>query len=248
MGGQLSLVKLLYIVGKKIASMFFLECYNGNMNTIYFLGGSSRSGKTTIFNKVIHEKPMIAVSSDALREGARNILLDESYLSISSLHLNGDVVFHRPGEGKDVSHTKQFSQTLTEDELTWKAVLGLINHYDRKDIPLVIEGIAVTPERVNDLKLKNLQIRAAFVGFTDVSYLETMIAHAHIKKDWIYKMIQESNGDDIEVRKWFAEQLEENKEMANKAKKYGYEFFSLDTNSFEDYCDTVTKYLVSSNA
>ncbi len=214
------------------------------MNTLYLIGGSPRSGKTTILNTFLKKKPIIAVSSDALREAARNILLDESYVSIKSLSIESDIVFHRPGENIDILHTKHFKKEITEDDLTWKAVVGLINHYDRKDIPLIVEGMTITPERVKSLNLRNLKIQAVFVGFIDNTHLDTMLTNAFTYKDWVYTWIQEHDGDDSHVREWFAEQVKENKRKSILAQEFGHKFFSITDFSREVYIEKVVDYLL----
>ncbi len=216
------------------------------MNTVYLIGGSPRSGKTIIFNEVIKQKPMIAVSSDALREAARFTLLEERFVTIQKLSFEGDATFHRAGENKDISHTKHFFYEIDQEELTWNTIKGLISYYDRKGgVPLIIEGMAITPERVKSLSVKDLEIRAVFLGFTDESYFEKIFEYSNDKKDWIYKKInQEDGGDDSAVRKWLKEELVKNKNAAALAEEYGYKFFSPHENSFEEYRNKVVKYLL----
>ncbi|MDB5259086.1 MAG: hypothetical protein JWO73_294 [Candidatus Taylorbacteria bacterium] len=216
------------------------------MNNLYLIGGSPRSGKTIIFKEMINRKPMIAISSDALRESARYTLTEEPFVSIQKLSFEGDVSFHRAGENKDISHAKHFSYDIDQEELTWKAIVGLINFYDRKSgNSLIIEGMAITPERVKSLSLKNLKIKAAFVGFTDDSHLKNILEYAHANEDWVHKKITlEDGGDDSSVRKWFNEELGKNKEDATLAKEYGYEFFSPHEGSFEEYTNKVVEYLL----
>lgn len=189
---------------------------------------------------------MIAISSDAVREGARYALTGESYININKLSFAGDVIFHRAGEDQSISHTKHFFEDINQDELTWKVILGLINFYDRHDTPLIIEGMVITPEHVKGLNLKNLKIRAAFVGFLDQEYLNTILEYSRAKKDWIYtKIMEENKGDDSSIREWFKNELVKNKIIARKVKEYGYEFFSPGKESFEEYRDKVASYLLS---
>ncbi len=216
------------------------------MSTLYLIGGSPRSGKTVIFNELIQQKPMIAVSADALREAARYALLEERFVTIQKLCFEGDAVFHRAGEDKGISHSKHFSHEIDQEELTWNAIKGLIGYYDRKGgASLAIEGMAITPERVKSLSVSELDIRAVFLGFTDESYFENIIEYSNANKDWIHKKInQEDGGDDSNVRKWFEEELAKNKKAAALAEQNGYKFFSPHGGSFEEYRDKVVKYLL----
>ncbi len=216
-----------------------------NMNNLYLIGGSTRSGKTTILNKVIKAKPMIAVNTDAIREGLRKALIDESSVTINKLSFFGDVTFHRLSENNDINHTKHFSQDISQDDLTWNAVAGLINYYDSKYVDLIIEGMVITPERVKSLALKNFKIKAAFVGITEDTNLNTIFEQANLNKDWVYTKISENNGDNAVIIKAFNEEIEKSKKIAIMASEFGYKFFPFNNNDFEGYCNGVVDYLLS---
>ena len=215
------------------------------MSTLYTIGGSARSGKTTTLNMIMERHPIMAISFDAVREGMRNALIGESYISATSISFEGKATFHRPGEKSDITHTEQFSQETNQDDLAWKTMEGIIAFYDRKNISLAIEGASITPERIKKLNLKNLILRPVFVGFMNESYLDTILEQSNIKKDWIYRWIQENNGDDTVVRNWFDNQLQENYLIAQQAKEYGYHFFEIKENNFEENCKAMAKYLLS---
>lgn len=203
------------------------------MNHLYIIGGSTRSGKTTILNKVIMAKPMIAVQTDAIREGLRKSLTGESFITINNLLFSGDVNFHRLGENVDITHTKHFSQEISQDELTWNAVAGLISYYDGKGIDLIIEGMEITPERVKSLVLKDLIIKAAFVSITRDSDLSAAL-----------EQVNENNGANTLLKKLFDEEVEKRKKVPIMASKYGYKFFSFTNDDFEGYCNDIVKYLL----
>lgn len=217
------------------------------MNTLYLIGGSPRSGKTTIFRKIVTQKPMLAITTDGLREAIRYTIIEESFATIKKLSFSGQATFHKAGENKDESHTKDFSYDIDQEELTWKNIVGLVNYYDRpRGASIVIEGMAITPERVKSLSLKNLELKVVFLGFTDESHFEKIFEYSNINKDWIHKKInEEDGGDDSHVRKWLKETLEENKKMEALATEYGYSFFSPHEGDFDEYCDKVVKYLLN---
>lgn len=184
----------------------------------------------------------MAISFDALREGVRNIFLDESHVTIKHIGFKGNATFSRPGDSALIH--KEFSLDTSQDELTLKALTGMINGFDRKNIDLIIEGLAITPEYVHSLQLKNLEVRAVFVGFVEDRYLESLLKYAYENKDWIYTAIQENNGDDTKVREWFQETKEQNKKLALAAKEYGYGFFPVNNESFDIHIKEATDYLL----
>lgn len=217
------------------------------MNTLYLIGGSARSGKSTILNKLIQNAACHATSTDSLRAGIRKALLDESYISVDKLSFTGELTFRKPGEPSQPQHQRHFFKEVSEDEITWQTAVGLIEHHDRNDTSLALEGIAITPERVQTLKLKNLKIKAVFVGFTSSSAFEHILGHSVRQQDWIYTVIhKEQQGDDTTMRSWLTEEMEKSLKTAEDAKKLGYPFFQLDGANFEGYCNNVVKELLAS--
>lgn len=214
------------------------------MSTLYLLGGAARSGKTTIAFNFLKKTAVPVYASDILREGARRIFSDESYISVEKLSVSGDLSFHRPGEPADQKHDIHFSKELTDDDLAWNVVEGIINKFDRKDISVMIEGVHITPERVQQLQLKNLSIKAAFVGFIDDLYLEVMLEQAKKNNDWINKAIQEDNGDETRIRQWYQTEVEKNRKLQRETEAAGYVFFPLSVSDFETYCQEVTNYFL----
>jgi 2-phosphoglycerate kinase len=211
------------------------------MATLYVIGGSSRSGKTTILQNFLAVKSVMPISFEALREGVRNIFLDESRVTIEDITFNGNASFRRPGNLEIVQ--KEFSFHLSQDVLTKKALTGMIKGFDRVNRDLIIEGADIDPEYVHSLELQNLKIKAVFVGFTEDEYLDVVLTHATDLKDWVHVVIQEHNGDDSEVRKWYQETKEKNKQMALLAKEYGYGFFSIQADDFPKHVKEAVGYL-----
>lgn len=222
------------------------------MNNLYLIGGSERSGKTTILHKIIKANPMIAIQTDAIRGSIEKVLFDEMEIiaPIGQVSFSGDVIFQRPidnskKEREDI--TKHFSKKILEGELVWDAIVGLISHYDNssrlvpkgsteKSIDLIIEGIEIKPERVKTLNTKNFLIKPVFVGYTEDTNFDITIIQ--FKKEG-FKV------DDIEyVKKKHDEHVEKGKGIAISANKCGYKFFSFDNNNFEEYCRDVSDYLL----
>jgi 2-phosphoglycerate kinase len=198
------------------------------MNYLYLIGGSPRSGKTTILKRFLTVKPMIAIQTDAIREGLRSALIDEKFVTISKLSISGEVIFQRLTDNVNADITKRFSQEISQDELIWKSISGLISYYDGKGVDVVIEGIEITPDRIRSLNLKDLKTKAVFVGITEHSNFNKFI---------------ESNDDQIEKR--LNEEIQKSRKVAADAQSYGYKFLSLDSNNFDGYCDNVVNYLIS---
>lgn len=191
--------------------------YTFNMNKLYVIGGSPRCGKTTIMNQIIAEKPMVGVSSDAVRAGVR--------------YLN---------KNKRIEE----SEDMVEDILPWEIMIGLIQRYDHQNIPVIVEGVVFTPARVRSLQLKNLELRVAFVGFSSDNFIEQVIEHGKKTKDWVHANIEEHNGQEDNVRGVMKDLEEKSIKLKAEAKEHGYSFFEADGCEFGEYKDKVSSYLL----
>ena len=215
------------------------------MNTVYLIGGRPRTGKSTVMQAFIKQRPMPAYSFDAVRNGLRNALFEEVHVDVKKLDFSGDVVFKVPGKAGD-KH-KHFEHKLKkEEELTWDALLGIIEHYsrhfDRSD--LVIEGSGITPERVHNLSFDSLAIRAVFTGFLDSNHADTIIEHARTNKDWVHTWLQETGNNEDDVRQWLHGEHKASQEDKKMAAKFGYGYFDVSTGPFEQHVQAVTQYLL----
>lgn len=203
------------------------------------IGGAERSGKTTILNKIMIRKPMIAIQTDAIRDSLMKALIGDVSTPISRLSLSGDVTFQNSDDDyKKENTTKHFSKEISQSELVWSAIFGLINYYDNESVDLIIEGIDITPERIKSLNLKNFLIKPVFVGFTENT--DFNIAIADLGKDGFN--ITDLDKDTLKKR--FDEHVEKGKKIAISTNKHGYKFFSLDNYDFERYCNNVVNYLL----
>ena len=160
---------------------------------------------------------MISISSDAIRAGVR-------YLNEHG----------RIKEERD----------MVEDVIPWEMLVGLILRYDHQNISLIIEGVVITPERVNSLKLKNLELRAAFVGFSSDEFSEQAIEYGKQSKDWVYDKILVDGGSEDSVREMFSSLQQKGEKLKAATEEYGYQYYTPDNKVFEDYKAEVVSYLL----
>ncbi len=214
------------------------------MNNLYVIGGPPRCGKSTILYELMKQKPVVAVQFDAVRDGVRNALFDETNVEVTKLHLKGGVTFKKED---GASASKAISIGITEeDPFVWKALTGIVKYYD-KDLDtqdLALEGTGITPTLASRLKPANYVIRAAFVGFTDAAHSEAILAHARDKEDWIHTWLKQNQGDEAEVRAWINSEVERSKREAKEVAELGYGYFDLSKRPFEDHVKTAVEYLL----
>ncbi len=215
---------------------------NKHRPTLYLIGGLARTGKSKVMRAVMRLRHVAAASTDTTRAAIRKVLTGESYIAIHEARFRGKISFHRPGSLK-VHHLTISKDHWNEDEMTWQGILGLIETHDRHRANLLIEGIAITPERVRRLRLKNLRVRAVFLGYEHESHLESILAYSRKKKDWINTVIKEHGGDDTPVRKSVQEGIAKSSKLRKQARKLGYGYFDVSKRPFKAQIKAATTYL-----
>jgi 2-phosphoglycerate kinase len=204
------------------------------MSRIYFIGGAPRSGKSTVLQKFVEQKPMLAASTDAIRAAAKSMTTPEQS---PRLFKEGRGAFNSEQNvrrmSQDVEQTLAFE--LGEAEETWKATLDFVKYYVRDGRDAIVEGVAVLPSKLPELPF---DFRAVFiVNLSDQT--DTILRHAHENNDdWLSKY------DDDTIRAFCHSNQAWNKYYAEEAAKYGYEIIKVETNQFEENINAAVKVLI----
>jgi 2-phosphoglycerate kinase len=217
---------------------------NKKKHTLYIIGGLSRVGKTIVFEKLMARRHAITIQTDAVRAAMRKVLIGESYVAVEKMRISVYATLHR--HGSLTAYTKNHTQRPKgEDDLAWAGVLGLIETYDRKDsADVIIEGVAITPERIHALTLKNLSVRAAFIGYGDSAHLQAILAYSEKKKDWVHTSIKEHGGDASHVTKWARDGVVKSRKLKKHAEEFGYGYFDVSARPFREHAAAVLAYLL----
>ena len=213
------------------------------MNKLYILGGPPRTAKTMIMSDLAKEKGIAIITADAVIHGIRNVLTGEPHQMLKDIELNGSAEWKASisSGGK----RKPFSVNGTETELTLQAFIGMLDYYRRNNESVAFEGTAFTPEWVNNLKIGEFTIRAAFVGFTDSEHSNQILAFAKANPhDWINTWLIQDDGDETKIRKWVAEQSYRSVELKAQAEDFGFPFFDISTMPFEQYITSAQQYFL----
>lgn len=182
------------------------------------------------------------ISMDAVQEGVRHLFVDDPFQILRTVHFEGWAEFKRRGTQNIVQH--DFSANMNELDLARKAVLGMLDHYERSRTDVGVEGLHITPEWVHSLHLSGFEVVAAFVGYTNPNYVEDILEHAkNNEHDWVNEWLSIHNGDDTKLRSWVEERAQECRETATVAEKYDYPFFDASAKPFHEYVNEVQVYL-----
>jgi hypothetical protein len=123
----------------------------------------------------------------------------------------------------------------------------MLDYYRRNKESVAFEGTDFSPAWVSSLDIPGFTIKSAYVGYTDASHVEAVLAHAKDNEhDWINEWLQSEDNDDARIRAWIKEQAKKCGQLKLEAESYGYPFFDITTQSFEDYKSSVLSYFLES--
>lgn len=213
------------------------------MNTLYLLNGPPRVGKTTIMNSLVAETNVQLVSADALEHGLRNVLTGEPHQMLREIEFSG-YAEHKSSFTK-IGERKSFSNSGTESSLLLDLITGMFDYYLRNKGSVALEGTEFHPEWIAGLEMPGFDIKAAFVGYTDPSHVETILAHAQKNDhDWINEWLEQNGGDDAEIRAWAQKESLRSSRVKVEAESHGYPFFDICNQPFEQYKTSVLEYFM----
>ncbi len=213
------------------------------MNKLYLLGGSTRTGKSTIMMELLKRRPVHLVASDALVEGVRKLFIEDPFQITKSIHLEGHAEYVKRGS-KDRINAK-FFKTETENSLAKECLMGMLDHYQRNQLDVAVEGYFISPEWVDSLEVDGYEIIAAFVGFLDPIYGDSILKYAKSNEhDWMNEWLEHHNNDDSKFRTWIKNNISNNMELAKEAEELGFRFFDASESDFDTYVNSVVEYLL----
>lgn len=213
------------------------------MNTIYFLSGPPRVGKTTIMKHLVTATHVQLVAVDALEHGLRNVLTGEPHQLLRDITFQGSAE-RRISIAEGGQH-KPFSNSGSEADLLLQFIEGMLDHYRRNKESAAFEGTDLSPTWVSKISIPGFVVRAAYVGYTAASHADTVLSHARDNEhDWINDWIETEGGSDAKIRAWVKEQTVKCRQLQREAEAHGYPFFDVTSESFESYKASVLQYFL----
>jgi len=193
------------------------------MNKVILIGGAPIVGKSYTARKIGEELKLPWISTDTIREQMRKIVNKKDYP-----HL---FVFPNYNAEKGVEFlTKKSAKEIVkfqneESQEVWKGVKALIEiEYVWRDF--IVEGVAILPDLVKELSIKDKQIKAVFLIDNDRERIRKTIFTRGLWAD------ADKYPDSVKEKEveWV---MEFNKYISCEAKKYGYAV--IDIGDRKDY-------------
>jgi hypothetical protein len=136
------------------------------------------------------------------------------------------------------------------DDFAWRDLVGhLTTTHLTSDV--LIEGVAITPQRVQELKVDHLVLqKAVFLGFERESHADTILEHARRepKGNWVAAKLKANPAYENDVRNWMQPGVQQSAELKKEADKWGYGYFDItDYPTFEEYANAVATYLLDAS-
>jgi hypothetical protein len=134
------------------------------------------------------------------------------------------------------------------DAVAWQRLVNdLMTSGVTSDV--LIEGVAITPKRVQQLCLpSNLTLhKVVFLGFSKASHADSILTHARKEgtTDWVYRELKKNPSYENDVRSWMEPGIRESAQLKIDAQRYGYGYFDITDYEFEIYANKVIEYLFS---
>jgi len=159
------------------------------MAKAYFIGGTSRVGKTTLAHRFLAQKPMLATSTDAIRYMLRRVLSEESH---PDLYLFGARVLdisNNPDYFRN-SIDKMIEMQNNESSIVWKSVSDFVESNLKDGCDVLIEGVAILPEYLEQI---NYDYSAVFLGNESEGHKEFVLHSAHTNEyGWMHNLEDET--------------------------------------------------------
>ena len=203
---------------------------------IYLLGGPPRVGKSIISKAIPKKHGISVVSTDALGAILENVLKPEAE--------PGLFVFTRFNERPAADRIKLMdgntpelvNYLIEEGRAVWKAVEPFILKEDQEGRDVLIEGVAVLPELVR--QIKDIDYRAVFIGNQGSKHKENIKNSAKENEhDWL------RNSSDEYTDALAAFVVRMSGYIENEAHKYGFEYVEMAKRPFQDVAGIIVESL-----
>jgi 2-phosphoglycerate kinase len=182
------------------------------MATAYFIGGASRTGKSSAMQLLLQRQPILAASTDVIRDMLKGILPKAQYPDLFKAgrgpldsKSNLKAMWERP-ESVIPHHIK-------ESEVVWKSVRDFMDANLNADRNCAIEGVAILPRLLKDYKR---DFKAVFI-VNPQDQTEAILAHAKANRhDWLNFYSEEA------IRAFAHFNMAMNRYYSEEATKYGF--------------------------
>ena len=193
---------------------------------IHFLGGPPRVGKSIIAGTITRQHGVSAVSTDSL-----GVVLEAVLDADAAPGLFAVTRFNEMAEADRVrllatNSGKRIRWQVEESTAVWRAVEPFVLREQEEGRDLVVEGVAVLPELVNQLVTLDYQV--VFVGNQENWQSKNIRASARENKhDWM------QNASDEYIDAFVSFVVEMSSYVETEARRYGFRYIEMGGRRFD---------------
>ena len=191
----------------------------------YLIGGAPRTGKTVMMHRFMREKPMMAISTDAVRYLVRRIdaINDERLFSSHEQDQMSD-------EARIDQHNNQSDAVIrrqnTESEAVWPYCEKIIASNQEDGLDIFVEGVAVLPKLLSAAEYPH---KAIFIGNQSEEFYDSIVKSARENTyDWMHSYSDEL----IKSYANFFNDL--SRYFETECKKFGYQYIEASDQNFDE--------------
>jgi 2-phosphoglycerate kinase len=204
---------------------------------IYFLGGPPRVGKSIIAKTITSKYSINVVSTDSLGAVLENVLDPELEPGLFIVNRFNEMCVEDRIDLMIKNTTERINYQIEENRAVWKAVVPFVQRERDEGRDVVVEGVAILPELVN--QLENVDFRVVFIGNQGNEHKENIKRSAQeIVHDWM----QDASDKYVEAFAVFV--MEMSKYIEREAHIYGFNYIEISGRPFDDtVCQIVDSLL-----
>lgn len=195
------------------------------MAKAYLIGGTLRVGKTTLTMRFIASRPIMAISTDAVRYMLRRVI--DEQVEPDLFHLR-KFTSDNPERRYQLANNPAEAIELQnrESAIVWTAVANFVRSNLEDGIGKLVEGTAVTPKAVSQA---DFPCQAIFLGNQSEQHYKTILDSARSNpSDWLHNLEDET----IQAFATFNQAFSQHIEM--DAEKYGLPYMEVSDDNFSE--------------
>ena len=204
---------------------------------IYFLGGPPRVGKSIIAKTITRKYSINVVSTDSLGAVLENVVDPELEPGLFIVNRFNAMCVEDRIDLMVKNTTERINYQIEENRAVWKAVEPFVQRERDEGRDVLVEGVAILPELVN--QLENVDFRVVFIGNQGNEHKENIKRSAQeIGHDWM----QDASDKYVEAFAVFV--MEMSRYIEREAHMYGFNYIEISGRPFDEaVCQVVDSLL-----
>jgi len=202
---------------------------NDALDRTYFLGGPPRTGKSILAFALADKVRGHVVSTDSIKSAAKKACTDKEsdYFIINRTENVSDEEWlknHLERPEVVVEYQNKESQAI------WSSVVSFCNTFCEDSAVHVVEGVALLPSLVSEMKHKPEHV--VFVGNTSTNHVKAMLEYSQKfpEQDWMAGL--KYSNEKIAGMANFVRAM--SIYFKEEAEKYGFPYYEIDDEHFAD--------------